>query len=97
MTDTAINTKPKGRSAVHGEEPSTKEVITAKADAVREQASTAVDQAVTSAQAGAEELQRSLVKAGEKAREVTEQQPLVVAAGALALGVFIGLAINNRR
>ncbi len=49
------------------------------------------------AQDTAKDIRTGLAKAGDKAREVTEKQPLAAVAGALAVGVLIGLAVNKKR
>lgn len=53
--------------------------------------------AAESAQQGYEVTRDALNSAGTRAREVAEQQPLLVLAGAVAFGVVLGMAISNNR
>jgi transposase len=64
---------------------------------MRETAGEAAEEVPREVQIGAEAVQRRVAKAGDRTRRVAEQQPLLVAAGALAVGVALGMAINSRR
>ena len=43
------------------------------------------------------EVRTNLTKASDAARDFAVKQPVATAAGALAVGVLLGMAINNRR
>ena len=49
------------------------------------------------AQDTAQDMRDGLVKAGEKAREAAEKQPLIAVAGVFAVGVLVGMAVNRSR
>ena len=66
-------------------------------DKATEMAREGVETTRKAVETGASEARDSLVAAGQKARKITEEQPLAVAAGALAVGVLLGMALNNRR
>ena len=73
------------------------QALSEKAGEFRETAEAALTETVAQAQASMSDAQQSISKAGAKARKITEEQPLMVAAGALAVGVILGVALSNRR
>ena len=74
-----------------------KETAIEARDKATEMARDGLETTRNAVETGATEVRDNLVTAGEKARKFTEEQPLAVAAGALAVGVILGMALNNRR
>lgn len=74
-----------------------RERVAGQATELRETASETADRAIARAGEGVEELRAGLNEAGRMAREGVEKQPLVAVAGALAVGVVLGMALSRSR
>ncbi|WP_227272125.1 hypothetical protein [Roseobacter weihaiensis] len=99
MTTTthSADTGPKTSARKSTKDATPKERVAETAEQARDLAVEQAQRAADSAQEAANEVRDQLVRASEKAREVTEKQPLLVVGGALALGVVIGMALRNNR
>ncbi|AEI92130.1 MULTISPECIES: hypothetical protein [Roseobacter] len=74
-----------------------KQVATETAEKAREFAVQKTQAASEVAELAATEVRDNIVKASDAARDFTAKQPLVTVAGALAVGVVLGMALNSRR
>lgn len=73
------------------------EYATETVEMARDFASETQELAQASARAVAADVRDTLVHGSDAAYEFAQKQPLVTAAGALAVGVVLGMAINGRR
>ncbi len=74
-----------------------KEKATETAQQARDYAAEKAQAASKAAEATALEVRDNVVKASDAARDFATKQPLATAAGALVLGVLVGMALNQRR
>ncbi|WP_300030730.1 hypothetical protein [uncultured Roseobacter sp.] len=73
------------------------EKITDRATKLQGEATVQAERAVATAADSVEDLQAGLNEVGRRAREGVEKQPLMAVAGALAVGVVVGMALSRNR
>lgn len=76
---------------------SAKEVAAETASKARDYAFETSKSAGKATEAAVADVRDNLMKASDAARDFAVRQPVATAAGALVVGVLLGMAINNRR
>ena len=66
-------------------------------DAARDYAVQTSSAAIETAEAVATEVRAEITKASAAARDFAVKQPVATAAGALAIGILLGMAVSGRR